>query len=49
MAQELLDSRPDAVMTMPNGYYAVDYGAIGLKMTTWEAWQKCGKAAVKLH
>ena len=28
MAQELLQVKPEAVMVMPNGYYAVNYGAI---------------------
>ena len=27
MAQELLQVKPEAVMVMPNGYYAVNYGA----------------------
>lgn len=29
MAQDVLRVKPDAVVTMPNGFYAVDYGAIG--------------------
>jgi hypothetical protein len=29
MAQEVLNV-PGAVVTMPNGYYAVDYGVLGI-------------------
>lgn len=32
MAQDLLHTRPDAVLTMPNGFYAVDYGLLGIRM-----------------
>lgn len=32
MAQDVLAVRPDAVSTLPFGYYAVDYGKLGLKM-----------------
>ena len=28
MAQEVLEINPEAVITMPNGYYAVDYGRL---------------------
>lgn len=33
MAQDVLRSHPQAVMTLENGYYAVDYDRIGFQMT----------------
>ena len=33
MAQDVLKHTPDAVVTMPGGYYAVNYGMLGLEMT----------------
>jgi hypothetical protein len=33
MAQDVLKHTPDAVITMPGGYYAVNYGMLGLEMT----------------
>ncbi|HUW73525.1 MAG TPA: hypothetical protein VMW05_05770 [Methyloceanibacter sp.] len=41
MAQDLLRSEEwrSAVVTMANGYYGVDYGKLGLPMTTIEAWR----------
>ncbi|WP_243612421.1 tail fiber domain-containing protein [Shimia aestuarii] len=33
MAQDVLAHTPDAVLTMPGGYLAVDYGMLGLSMT----------------
>lgn len=32
MAQQIAETRPDAVAIMPDGYLAVDYEALGLKM-----------------
>jgi hypothetical protein len=32
MAQMVMDDRPDAVFMEPDGFYAVDYGALGLEM-----------------
>lgn len=32
MAQDVIKTDPDAVMTMPNGYMAVNYDKLGLKM-----------------
>lgn len=32
IAQDVLRSNPDAVMTQANGFYAVDYGRLGLQM-----------------
>jgi hypothetical protein len=50
MAQDLLQNelwRP-AVLTKPNGYYAVDYGRLGLRMTTLDDWQARRMAALRL-
>jgi hypothetical protein len=33
MAQDVLERFPEAVCTMPNGYFAVRYGMLGLEMT----------------
>jgi hypothetical protein len=34
MAQEVMETRPDAVITHPLGFYMVDYDALGLVMET---------------
>jgi hypothetical protein len=49
MAQDLLENPAwrDAVITSPNGFYAVNYGALGLKMVTLEEWQAQGLASIK--
>ena len=48
MAQDLLDHEVwgTAVVEMPNGYYAVDYAALGLRMTTLAEWQARGMAVL---
>ncbi len=48
MAQDLLQSRAwrDAVVTSTNGFYAVKYGALGLKMVTLAEWQAKGVASI---
>ena len=48
MAQDLLGDpqRADAVSKLPNGYYAVDYHKIGLRMATLEDWNALGFEAV---
>lgn len=33
MAQDVLQHTPDAVVTLPNGYFGVNYGLLGLHMT----------------
>lgn len=50
MAQDLLNDpvRHDAVLTMKNGYYAVNYQALGLRMTTLKDWQERGVDSVRL-
>lgn len=49
MAQDLLANPAwrDAVITSPNGFYAVNYGTLGLKMVTLEEWQARGLASIK--
>lgn len=40
MAQDLLESHPDAVITGPDGYYRVNYTMLGIRMLTYEQWQE---------
>jgi hypothetical protein len=50
MAQDLLRNdlwRP-AVLTKANGYFAVDYGRLGLRMTTLDEWRAKSMAALEL-
>jgi hypothetical protein len=49
MAQDLLANPAwrDAVVTSPNGFYAVNYGALGLKMVTLDEWQSQSVAWIK--
>jgi hypothetical protein len=51
MAQDLLlnGAWRDAVVRQANGFYAVNYGALGLRMTTLEDWKRNGVAAVLHH
>jgi hypothetical protein len=48
MAQDLLQNPTwkDAVMTKANGFYAVNYRMLGLKMTTFAQWKKDGLASI---
>ncbi len=48
MAQDLLEKATtrDSVVLSPNGYYAVDYYKLGLRMTTLEKWRERGNSAV---
>jgi hypothetical protein len=39
MAQDLLETHPEAVTTGTDGYYRVDYSTLGLEMVTLEQWQ----------
>jgi len=51
MAQDLLGNelwRP-AVLTGTNGYLVVDYGSLGLRMTTLDDWRAKGMAALDLN
>lgn len=48
MAQDLLHSHPSAVITDKNGFYAVNYAMLGLRMCTIEEWERHGVKAVKL-
>jgi len=51
MAQDLLTNRAwrKAAIMQPNGFYAVDYTALGLKMCSLDAWKKHGLAAIEDH
>lgn len=40
MAQDILNIKPEAVTVSNNGYYAVYYDMLGLKMTKYEDWIK---------
>lgn len=48
MAQDLLQNPlyKDAVITKANGFYAVNYAMLGLKMTTFAQWKKDGLASI---
>ena len=51
MAQDLLNdpARREAVILRPDGYYAVDYTSLGLRMATLAEWQDLGLASVQLN
>lgn len=51
MAQDLLKNPlwRGAVVKGSDGYYAVDYARLGLKMTSLDEWQSRGVAAVELQ
>jgi hypothetical protein len=49
LAQDLLD-RPEtksAVLTLANGLFAVDYGALGLRQATLKQWNEDGPQALR--
>ena len=48
MAQDLKVSHPHALIKNNNGYYAVRYDLLGLKMTTYKEWQQAGLKTVEL-
>ena len=50
MAQDLLadETFRQAVVMMPEGFYAVNYAMLGLTMTTLEEWEQAGRASVRL-
>jgi len=49
MAQDLLRNElwQPAVLTGTNGYLVVDYGSLGLRMTTLDEWRARGMAALE--
>lgn len=51
MAQDLLSNSATrkAVSSTSDGYYAVDYEMLGLRMTTLEAWRAQGLASVQIE
>lgn len=40
MAQEVLEVKPEAVITREDGYYAVDYDMLGLTMISLDKWRE---------
>ena len=40
MAQEVLDVKPEAVITREDGFYAVDYDMLGLTMISLDKWRE---------
>ena len=48
MAQDLLQNPiwKDAMIKKANGFYAVNYAILGLKMSTFAQWKKDGLASV---
>ncbi len=48
MAQDLLANPAwkNAVVTQENGFYAVDYAQLGMRMASWAEWQAYGEKAV---
>lgn len=49
MAQHLEASHPESVIEDHDGLLRVNYGSLGLKMTTLEDWNERGLVAVKAH
>ena len=49
MAQHLEESHPESLIKDSEGLFRVNYGSLGLKMTTLEEWNERGIAAVKAH
>ncbi|HSW99312.1 MAG TPA: tail fiber domain-containing protein, partial [Candidatus Saccharimonadales bacterium] len=47
MAQDLLESHPEAVVTGADGFYRVNYAILGLQMYTLEEWEARTEAATK--
>lgn len=39
MAQDLVDTHPEALLVDAKGYYAVHYDMIGAQMMTLEQWE----------
>lgn len=44
MAQDVLDVRPDAVVTGDDGFYRVNYAKLGLRMVTRAEWDRSQSA-----
>jgi hypothetical protein len=38
MAQEVAEFVPEVVALRPEGYLAVDYAQLGLRLQTWDEW-----------
>jgi hypothetical protein len=48
MAQDLVDSHPEALSKDANGFYRVDYSRLGLRMVTIEQWDE-QQASIRLN
>ena len=46
MAQDLLQSHPEAVVTKENNTYAVNYAVLGLRMAAYDQWETFGLDAI---
>jgi hypothetical protein len=42
MAQDILNTHPEAVTLNPNGFYSVNYGILGVRFCTIEEWERTG-------
>jgi hypothetical protein len=40
IAQEVMEKTPEAVITMPNGFYGVKYNLLGFDMVTYDQWRQ---------
>lgn len=49
IAQDLLKTRPDSVVVDQYGYYRVKYESLGLRMVTYQEWQKHGAYSIFLQ
>ena len=49
MAQDLLDTHPEAVVVKESGFYGVYYDRLNLRMTTYSDWIRDGLESVQLH
>lgn len=49
MAQDLVDSHPDALAKDAAGYYRVRYQSLGLRLATLEEWLEKGVYSVTAH
>lgn len=49
MAQEILNIEPLAVVTRPDGYFAVHYHKLGFMMTTYDQWQRNGFESIQMR
>ena len=48
MAQDLIETHPEALVALESGYYGVRYDLLGLKMVTAEQWKEIGPGSVEM-